>query len=57
VLLEHHWAVGLRDAVLRAEGFRVSDGFLSALDLIGVGLVTAEEAAELHSVELAAVPG
>jgi uncharacterized membrane protein len=57
VLLEHHWAVGLRDAVLRAGGFRVSDGFISPLDLIGVGLVTAEEAAELHSVEMASVPG
>jgi uncharacterized membrane protein len=56
VLLEHHWAVGLRDAVLRAGGFRVSDGFISPLDLIGVGLVTAEEAAELHSVEMASVP-
>jgi uncharacterized membrane protein len=57
VLLEHHWAVGLRDAVLRAGGFRVSDGFISPLDLIGVGLVTAEEAAELHSVEKVSVPG
>jgi uncharacterized membrane protein len=56
ILLEHHWAVGLRDAVARAGGFRVSDGFISPLDLIGVGLVTAEEAAELHSVEAAAVP-
>jgi uncharacterized membrane protein len=53
LLLEHHWAVGLRDAVVRAGGFRVSDGFISPLDLIGVGLVTAEEAAELHSVEKA----
>jgi uncharacterized membrane protein len=57
VLLEHHWAVGLRDAVLRAGGFRLSDGFISPLDLIGVGLVTAEEAAELHSVEKVSVPG
>ena len=53
ILLEHHWAVGLRDAVIRAGGFRVSDGFISPLDLIGVGLVTAEEAAELHRVETA----
>ena len=53
LLLEHHWAVGLRDAVARAGGFRVSDGFISPLDLIGVGLVTAEEAAALHSVETA----
>ena len=45
VMLEHHWAVGLRDAVLRAGGFRISDGFISPLDLIGLGLLTAEEAA------------
>jgi uncharacterized membrane protein len=51
VLLEHHWAVGLRDAVARAGGFRVSDAFISPLDLIGVGLLSAEEAADLHSVE------
>jgi len=56
VLLEHHWAVGLRDAVARAGGSRVSDGFISPLDLIGIGLVTAEEAAELHSAETAPVP-
>jgi len=56
LLIEHHWAVGLRDAVVRAGGFRVSDGFISPLDLVGVGLVTAEEAAQLHSVEMAPVP-
>ena len=55
VLLEHHWAVGLRDAVVRAGGYRVSDGFISPLDLIGLGLLTAEEAAELHRVETSAV--
>jgi len=56
ILLEHHWAVGLRDAVARAGGFRVSDGFISPLDLIGVGLLTAAEAAELHSLETASTP-
>jgi uncharacterized membrane protein len=56
LLIEHHWAVGLRDAVVRAGGFRVSDGFISPLDLVAVGLVTAEEAAQLHSVEMAPVP-
>jgi uncharacterized membrane protein len=51
LLLEHHWAVPLRDAVVRAGGFRVSDGFISPLDLVAVGLVTAEEASELHTLE------
>jgi uncharacterized membrane protein len=46
ILIEHHWAVGLRDALMRAGGFRISDGFISPLDLIGIGLLTAEEAAE-----------
>jgi uncharacterized membrane protein len=55
VLVEHHWAVGLRDAVVRAGGCRVSDGFISPLDLIGIGLLTAEEAAELHDLETSSV--
>src|SRR5215469_8589445 len=29
ILLEHHWAVPLRDAIARAGGFRLSDGFIS----------------------------
>ena len=33
ILLEHHWAVPLRDAIVRAGGFRISDGFISPLDL------------------------
>jgi uncharacterized membrane protein len=53
ILLEHHWAVPLRDAIARAGGFRLSDGFISPLDLIGIGLVSAEEAKELHELETA----
>ena len=53
LLIEHHWAVPLRDAVARAGGFRISDGFISPLDLVGIGLVTAEEARQLHSLEQA----
>ena len=49
ILLEHHWAVPLRDAIARAGGFRISDGFISPLDLVEIGLVTAEEAEELHA--------
>ena len=51
LLLEHHWAVPLRDAVVRAGGFRIGDGFISPLDLVEIGLVSREEAKELHAVE------
>jgi uncharacterized membrane protein len=53
VLLEHHWAVPLRDAIARAGGFRISDGFISPLDLVEIGLVSAEDAEELHAMETA----
>jgi uncharacterized membrane protein len=54
LLIEHHWAVPLRDAIARAGGFRLADAFISPLDLVAVGLVTAEEAKELHDLETAA---
>ncbi|MGW6442740.1 hypothetical protein [Lentzea sp. NPDC055074] len=53
LLVEHHWAVPLRDAVARARGYRVSDGFISPLDLVALGLVNAREAQELHELETA----
>ena len=56
ILLEHHWAVPLRDAVMRAGGFRVSDGFISPLDLVAVGLMAAEEAEELAAIESVTAP-
>jgi len=54
LLIEHHWAVPLRDAIARAGGFRLSDGFISPFDLVAIGLVTAAEAKELHELETAA---
>jgi uncharacterized membrane protein len=51
LLLEHRWAIPLRDAMVRAGGFRVSDGFISPLDLVGIGLVAAEEAEALAAME------
>ena len=54
VLLEHHWAVPLRDAIARAGGFRISDGFISPLDLVEIGLMEAEEAKQLHDLETSA---
>ena len=53
VLLEHHWAIPLRDAIMRAGGFRIADGFISPLDLIEIGLMSAEDAKELHELETA----
>ena len=57
ILLEHHWAVPLRDAIARAGGFRLGDGFISPLDLIEIGLLSAEEAKELHDLETSAAAG
>ena len=54
ILLEHQWAVPLRDAIARAGGFRISDGFISPLDLVAIGLVSAEEAEQLHAQATAA---
>ena len=50
ILIEHHWAVGLRDAIARAGGVRLGDAFISPVDLIEVGLLAADEAA-LHALE------
>jgi hypothetical protein len=54
ILIEHHWAVPLRDAIFRAGGHRISDGFISPLDLVDLGLMRAEEALELHDLETVA---
>ena len=48
ILLEHHWAVPLRDAIARAGGYRISDGFISPLDLVEIGLMEADEAQQHH---------
>ena len=57
ILLEHHWAVPLRDAVFRAGGFRISDGFISPLDLVAIGLMEADEAQQLHHHETSRAAG
>ena len=56
LLIEHHWAVPLRDAIASAGGFRISDGFISPLDLVAIGLLSAEEAAQLKDLETAPDP-
>jgi uncharacterized membrane protein len=51
ILLEHHWAVPLRDAIARANGFRIADAVISPLDLVAVGMMASEEAQELLDLE------
>jgi uncharacterized membrane protein len=53
ILLEHRWAIPLRDAIASAGGFRIADGFISPLDLVEIGLISAEEAKEHHLMETA----
>jgi uncharacterized membrane protein len=51
LLIEHHWAVPLRDAIARAGGFRLGDAFISPFDLVAIGMLTAEEADDLNKLE------
>ena len=51
ILIEHQWAVPLRNAIARAGGFRISDGLISPLDLVAIGVLSAEEASELHAMD------
>jgi uncharacterized membrane protein len=51
ILLEHRWAIPLRDAIARAGGMRLASEFVSPLDLVALGLVGAEEAEALAASE------
>jgi uncharacterized membrane protein len=51
IMLEHRWAIPLRDAIASAGGFRISDGFVNPLDLIAIGMLSADDARELHAME------
>ena len=46
----------LLEVIARAGGFRLADGFISPIDLVAIGLVTAEEAKELAEMEKAGAP-
>ena len=45
-LIEHRWAIPLRDAIARAGGIPLADEWIHVTDLVGIGLVGAEAAAE-----------
>jgi uncharacterized membrane protein len=49
-LIEHRWAIGLRDSIVRANGFHLADAWIHPRDLVAVGLAEAlEEEAEAAS--------
>jgi uncharacterized membrane protein len=43
-LIEHRWAIGLRDAIRDAGGFHLADAWIHPLDLVAIGLLATEEA-------------
>jgi len=43
-LIEHRWAIPLRDAIARAGGIALADEWVHATDLVAVGLMAPEEA-------------
>ena len=43
-LLEHRWAIPLRDGIRRAGGFHLADAWIHPADLVEVGIVAADDA-------------
>jgi uncharacterized membrane protein len=43
-LLEHRWAIPLREGIRNAGGFHLADAWIHPADLVGIGLIAAEEA-------------
>ena len=43
-LIEHRWAIGLRDAIRDAGGFHLADAWIHPADLVAIGALAAEEA-------------
>src|SRR6188472_157047 len=51
ILIEHHWAIPLRDAIARLGGYRIADGMISAYDLVAIGLASTDEAKQFQALE------
>jgi len=51
LLLEHRWAIPLRDAIMRAGGSRLASEFINPLDLAAFGMISAGEAQQLVAAE------
>ncbi|HEY6594466.1 MAG TPA: hypothetical protein VI011_10225 [Asanoa sp.] len=50
LLIEHRWAIPLRDSVAQAGGMRLASEFISPIDLVAIGMTTADEAEALVAV-------
>jgi uncharacterized membrane protein len=46
-LIEHRWAIGLRDAIRDAGGFHLADAWIHPLDLVAIGVIAGEEAEQV----------
>ena len=42
-LIEHRWAIPLREAIMNAGGFLLSDAWIHPTDLVAIGLAASEE--------------
>ena len=51
MLIEHRWAVRLRDAIVQVGGFRIGDGFISPDVLVEIGVASPAEADALRALE------
>jgi uncharacterized membrane protein len=56
ILIEHHWAIGLRDAIVQAHGIGLSDSFIHPEDLVAIGVASAAEAEEYAAMHSTKVP-
>jgi len=45
-ILEHRWAIPLREAIRDAGGFHLADAWIHPADLVAIGMLAAEEAEE-----------
>jgi uncharacterized membrane protein len=43
-LLEHRWAIPLREGIRNAGGFHLADAWIHPADLVGIGILEADEA-------------
>jgi uncharacterized membrane protein len=43
-LLEHRWAIPLRESIQNANGFHLADAWIHPADLVAIGMLAAEEA-------------